>query len=77
MATLERYDFTDLTCTNLMIKLKILLKKLPVGEKLNFFSNREQFDNIKKPFAKAPYKLLGEQVGDNRYLVAILKNSKR
>jgi TusA-related sulfurtransferase len=77
MATLETYDFTDLTCTNLMIKLKILLKKLPVGEQLNFYSNREQYDNIKKPFAKDPYKLQGEQLGDNRYLVAILKNSKR
>lgn len=76
MANLEIHDFTDLTCTNLMIKLKILLKKLISGEKLIFYSTREQYDNIKKPFRKDPYNLQGEQVGDNRYLVNILKNSK-
>lgn len=77
MANFETYDFTDLTCTNLMIKLKILLKNLPKGEKVNFFTNREQYDNIKKPFAKDPYKFQGEQVGDNRYFITIFKNSKR
>jgi hypothetical protein len=31
MDTTKPSDFTDLTCTNLMIKLKILLKKLAAG----------------------------------------------
>jgi hypothetical protein len=61
MANIEIFDFTSLTCTNLMIKLKILLKKLPKGEILNFYSTREQYDNIKKPF---------------RYLVEVTKNFK-
>lgn len=76
MANIEIPDYTNLTCTNLMIKLKILLKKLPSGEKIHFYSNREQFDNIKKPFNKDPYNFQGEQIGDNQYLVKILKNSK-
>lgn len=76
MAIHEIPDYTTLTCTNLMIKLKILLKKLPSGEKIRFYSNREQYDNIKKPFNKNPYHFQGEQIGDNQYLVIILKNSK-
>jgi hypothetical protein len=59
-----------------MIKLKILLKKLPNGDKLKFYATREQFDNIKKPFAKNPYRFQGEQVGDNRYYISIYKNLK-
>ena len=76
MASIEIPDYTNLTCTNLMIKLKILLKKLPSGEKIYFYSIREQFDNIKKPFNKDPFHFKGEQMGDNQYLVKILKNSK-
>ncbi|MFW9928574.1 MAG: hypothetical protein ACFFD1_04210 [Candidatus Thorarchaeota archaeon] len=76
MANNEIPDYTNLTCTNLMIKLKILLKKLPSGEKIYFYTNREQFDNIKKLFNKKTYHFQGEQIADNQYLVKILKNSK-
>jgi len=76
MANTEIPDYTDLTCTNLMIKLKILLKKLPNGKKIGFYSNREQYDNIKKPFDKNPYQFQGEQVGDNKYLISIHKNMR-
>ena len=75
MANNEIPNYTNLTCTNLMIKLKILLKKLPSGDIIRF-SNREQHDNIKKPFNKKPYHFQGEQIEDNQYLVKILKNSK-
>ena len=66
-------DYSELTCTNLMIKLKILLKKLPKGQDLRFYSNREQFDNIRKPFSKKPYQFSGEKIDDNKYSIAILK----
>ncbi|MBD3254609.1 MAG: hypothetical protein GF383_05925 [Candidatus Lokiarchaeota archaeon] len=66
-------DFSNLTCTNLMIKLKILLKKLNKGNKLEFYSNREQYDNIKKPFSKKSYKLKGDKIGDNKYHILITK----
>ena len=74
MVSTETPDYSNLTCTNLMIKLKILLKKLQEGEELKFYSNREQFDNIKKPFSKKGYNFQGEKIENNKYLVAILKN---
>jgi len=67
-------NYIDLTCTNLMLKLKINLKKLNKGEFLEFYSNREQFDNIKKPFSKNGYRVEGNQVDDNKYYISILKN---
>lgn len=69
----EIRDFTGLTCTNLMIKLKILLKKLKKGDDLIFYSNREQFDNIKKPFSKK-YNFEGKKIGDNKYIIEIGKD---
>ncbi|MHA1775562.1 MAG: hypothetical protein ACTSWC_02240 [Promethearchaeota archaeon] len=50
-------DFSHLTCTNLMIKLKILSKRMKSGEILEFYSTREQLANIKKPFSKLPFQL--------------------
>ncbi|MHA1248635.1 MAG: hypothetical protein ACTSRP_01455 [Candidatus Helarchaeota archaeon] len=66
-------DFTSLTCTNLMIKLKILLKKMKKGDILTFYSNREQYDNIITPFSKKPYQFEGNKVDDNKYLISITK----
>jgi len=67
-------NYIDLTCTNLMLKLKINLKKLNKGESLEFYSNREQFDNIKNPFSKNGYRVEGNQVDHNKYYISILKN---
>ncbi len=67
----EINDFTDLTCTNLMIKLKILLKKAQPGQDLNFFATREQVDNTCAPFSRHGYKVEWEQAGENRYRVTI------
>lgn len=66
-------DFTDLTCTNLMIKLKILLKKLEAGGGLAFFATREQVDNTCSQFINQGYDVRWEQSGDNRYLVTMKK----
>ena len=67
-------DFTALTCTNLMIRLKISLKKMDSGNALQFYSTREQLDNILKPFSKKPYKFSSEKIGDNYYLITISKH---
>lgn len=66
-------DFTDLTCTNLMIKLKILLKKLAAGGELQFFATREQVDNTCSQFISQGYDVKWEQAAENSYLVTMNK----
>ncbi len=67
----EIKDFTELTCTNLMIKLKILLKRTSPGEDVRFIATREQVDNTCTPFTIHGYTVECEQVGENRYKVQI------
>jgi hypothetical protein len=67
----EMKDFTELTCTNLMIKLKILLKRTSPGEAVSFIATREQVDNTCTPFTNHGYAVECEQVGENRYNVQI------
>ncbi len=74
MAINEILDYAKLTCTNLMIKLKILLKKTSKGDSIEFFSNREQYDNIKKPFSKKRFNFKGEKIYNNKHHIIILKN---
>lgn len=64
-------DFTDLTCTNLMIKLKILLKRSQPGQEVRFFATREQVDNTCAPFSRHGYTVEWEKGGENRYEVTI------
>lgn len=66
-------DFTELTCTNLMIKLKILLSKLSAGDHVAFFATREQVDNTCSPFSGQGYQVSWDQVAENRYLVRLKK----
>lgn len=66
-------DFTDLTCTNLMIKLKILLSKQQTGEPLTFFATREQVDNTCSQFASQNYQVHWDQSGMNQFLVQMRK----
>lgn len=73
MVTSDISDFTDLTCTNLMIKLKILLKKRASGEQISFFATREQVDNTCSPFTRQGYEVTWEQAADNRFLVKMRK----
>jgi TusA-related sulfurtransferase len=71
--TEEIRDFTEMTCTNLMIKLRVLLKKLPSGQKLTVIITREQHDNIREPFSKKQYRYSAEKIGDNRFQADIVK----
>lgn len=66
-------DFTELTCTNLMVKLKIMLNRLPQGDALAFFATREQVDNTCAPFSTNGYQVAWEQEAENRYMVRIGK----
>ncbi|MCE5298969.1 MAG: hypothetical protein LLF84_08520 [Methanoregulaceae archaeon] len=66
-------DFTELTCTNLMIKLKIMLNRLPPGDALAFFATREQVDNTCAPFSTNGYQVAWEEEAENRYMVRIGK----
>lgn len=73
MDTNEPKDFTELTCTNLMIKLKILLSRLPPGDSVTFFATREQVDNTCSPFLGQGYQVSWNQAAENQYLVRIGK----
>ncbi len=71
MEVKEAKDFTELTCTNLMIRLKILLNKVPPGGAVTFYATREQVDNTCSPFSGQGYQVSWTQTAENRYLVRI------
>ena len=71
--TAEIQNFTDLTCTNFMIKIKILTKKLKLAENLSFYANREQYDNIKELFMKNGFQMQTTTNASNIYLCFITK----
>jgi hypothetical protein len=73
MNAVEMNDFTELTCTNLMIKLKIMLNRLPPGDALAFFATREQVDNTCAPFSGNGFRVAWDQSAENRYMVRIGK----
>ncbi len=65
-------DLSDLTCTNLMIRLKILLKKLPPGAALLCIVRRDQRDTI-EPFTRDGYQVSVERIDRKRFLVRMKK----
>jgi hypothetical protein len=69
----EVKDFTDLTCTNLMIRMKILLNKLHRGDSVSFFATREQVDNTCTLFSAKGYRVSWEEKSQNRYMVTMEK----
>ncbi len=69
-------DYTNLTCTSLMIRLKQLLKKLPDGEAFSCVVRRDQRDTVEIPFSRAGYIVAVCPGGTNRYIVTLIKNQK-
>ncbi|WP_457558023.1 hypothetical protein [Candidatus Harpocratesius sp.] len=65
-------DYSNLTCTNLMIKLKILTKKLKSGDYIEFYSTREQLANIQKPFSKNRFKIQSNKINSNLFHIMII-----
>lgn len=69
-------DLSDLTCTNLMIRLKILMKKTPPGSAIEFIIRRDQKDTIEVPFSQAGYGVRINRTDINRYQVELKKNDE-
>ena len=66
-------DFSDLTCTNLMIRLKMHLKKTPEGLPVECIVRRDQRDTIDVPFSNSGYDVKIRKVDMNRYRVSLKK----
>jgi hypothetical protein len=66
-------DLSDLTCTNLMIRLKILLKKAPQGSAGECIVRRDQRDMIEVPFSRTGYDVKVHDIGNNRFRVSLKK----
>jgi len=65
-------DFSDLTCTNLMIRLRMLLKKagdMPV----ECIVRRDQRDTVDVPFSRTGYVVKIHKVDTNKFLVNLRK----
>ena len=69
-------DFSDLTCTNLMIRLKILLKKAPAGTPVVCYVRRDQKDTVEVPFSRSGYAVTIRKADTNRYRVSLIKIDK-
>ena len=68
-------DFSDLTCTNLMIRLKMLLKAAPEGTSVECIVRRDQRDTIDVPFSRTGYDVKIRKVDTNRYRVSLTKKT--
>lgn len=69
-------DFSDLTCTNLMIRLRMLLKKTPVGTPVICFVRRDQKDTVEEPFSRSGYDVRVHKADTNRYRVSLVKREQ-
>ncbi len=67
-------DFSSLTCTNLMIKLKILLKNLKSGQSIQFYSTREQSDTISPLGKNKEYIFEKQMLEPNKFLISFKKS---
>jgi|GEM_PF-418495 len=66
-------DFSDLTCTNLMIRLKMLLKNAPAGTPVECIVRRDQRDTIDVPFSRTGYDVKICKTDRNLYRVCLTK----
>jgi hypothetical protein len=66
-------DFSDLTCTNLMIRLKILLKKTPPESAVEIIVRRDQRDTIEGPFSRSGYEMKIHKIDTNLFRIRLQK----
>lgn len=66
-------DFTTLTCTSLMIRLKQKLKVVPDGVSFSCSVRRDQRDTVEIPFSRTGYDVTVSPEGKNRYIVTFRK----
>ena len=69
-------DFSNLTCTNLMLRLKILLKKAPPNTTVGCIVRRDQRDTIDIPFSRTGYDVKIRKIDTNRYQVSLKKKEQ-
>jgi len=70
-------DFSNLTCTNLMIRLKMLLKKAGPDSSVECIVRRDQRDTIDVPFSNSGYDVKIRKLDSNRYQVSLKKKVQR
>jgi hypothetical protein len=70
-------DFSNLTCTNLMIRLKMLLKKSGTDTPVECIVRRDQRDTIDVPFSHSGYDVKIRSLDTNRYRVSLKKKEQR
>lgn len=66
-------DYTSLTCTNLMIKMKVLTQKMETGQSLKFLTTKEGNANLSGAFNKPPYKYEAQQIEPNLFYATIIR----
>jgi hypothetical protein len=69
-------DFSNLTCTNLMIRREMLLKKAPLHSTVDCIVRRDLRDTIDVPFSRTGYEVKIRIVDTNRYRVSLNKKEQ-
>jgi hypothetical protein len=64
-------DFLDVSCTNLMIRLKMFLEKAPQGAPGVCFVRRDQKDTVGIPFSRSGYDVKIQKADTKRYGVCL------
>ena len=67
-------DFSDLTFTDLMIRIVMLLGKIPREGVLEWIVRRDQRDSIERPFSRKGYQIGVDPVGTNHYHMKLKKS---
>jgi hypothetical protein len=66
-------DFSNLTCTNLRIRLKILLKNAPAGTPVECIVRRDQKDTVEDPFSHTGYTVQVRKLNGGNYRITLAK----
>jgi len=66
-------DFSGLTCTNLMIRLKMLLKNTSPDSTVEIIVRRDQRDTIEVPFSRTGYDVKIHKIDNNLFRVSLQK----
>jgi hypothetical protein len=73
--TVKTPDYSDITCTSLMIRLTLRLRNLQAGESVDFTIRRDQRDTIEGPFSDDGYNLRFTELDGSRIHVSMRKGN--
>ena len=71
----DAQDFSDMTCTKMMILLKMRLRKTPVGTPVVFYVGRNQKDTVEVPFSRSGYDVQIDNADTDRYRITLTKRT--